>query len=309
MRHLALSLRDAGAGLYRVRVDVDGERMTELPIDENQGACKRPFVRARAMQACCGDRRTCRHDAARRRPTHDSRSSVRRNRRERRHRRTDLAHGRQSARPSAAWHLYLPSNECGECSTAAQDQGRSVWPISVHRRTRLGISGHPQERPGGRRRQRISQRAAAPGAAWAARSLQDRRPPEADHPCPAHTRLRGGRGASLRKTSPRQGESRGSIRNSPASSPERGDDSPGRARAWRISAGSREDRRDRGARTRRGGVDDGDSASHRLAWTVSVRVPLPKDLHHHDLRVSWCRPARARAIRIFADGHPCGARR
>ena len=44
MRHLALGLRDAGAGLYRVRVEVDGEQMTELPIDDNQGVCRRPFV-------------------------------------------------------------------------------------------------------------------------------------------------------------------------------------------------------------------------------------------------------------------------
>lgn len=43
-RHLALKLRDAGSGLYRARVDVDGERMSEHPIDDNQGACKRPFV-------------------------------------------------------------------------------------------------------------------------------------------------------------------------------------------------------------------------------------------------------------------------
>jgi hypothetical protein len=44
MRHLALSLRDLGSGLYRVRVDVDGEHMSELPIDDNQGVCRRPFV-------------------------------------------------------------------------------------------------------------------------------------------------------------------------------------------------------------------------------------------------------------------------
>jgi len=43
-RHLELKLRDVGSGLYRVRVDVDGERTSELPIDENQGGCKRPFV-------------------------------------------------------------------------------------------------------------------------------------------------------------------------------------------------------------------------------------------------------------------------
>ena len=44
MRRLALRLNDIGSGLYRVRVDVDGERMTELPVDDNQGACMRPFV-------------------------------------------------------------------------------------------------------------------------------------------------------------------------------------------------------------------------------------------------------------------------
>jgi hypothetical protein len=43
-RHLELKLRDVGSGLYRVRVDVDGDRMSELPVDENQGACKSPFV-------------------------------------------------------------------------------------------------------------------------------------------------------------------------------------------------------------------------------------------------------------------------
>lgn len=43
-RHLELKLRDVGSGLYRVRVDVDGERLSELPIDENQGVCKSPFV-------------------------------------------------------------------------------------------------------------------------------------------------------------------------------------------------------------------------------------------------------------------------
>ena len=44
MRRLALRLQDTGAGLYRVRVDVDGEQMAELPVDDNDGACKRPFV-------------------------------------------------------------------------------------------------------------------------------------------------------------------------------------------------------------------------------------------------------------------------
>ena len=43
-RNLELKLRDVGSGLYRVRVDVDGELMSEVPIDENQGACKSPFV-------------------------------------------------------------------------------------------------------------------------------------------------------------------------------------------------------------------------------------------------------------------------
>ena len=43
-RHLALRLQDVGGGLYKVRVDVDGELMDELPIDNNQGVCTRPFV-------------------------------------------------------------------------------------------------------------------------------------------------------------------------------------------------------------------------------------------------------------------------
>ena len=43
-RHLELKLHDVGSGLYRVRVDVDGDPMSELPVDENQGACKAPFV-------------------------------------------------------------------------------------------------------------------------------------------------------------------------------------------------------------------------------------------------------------------------
>jgi hypothetical protein len=43
-RHLVLNLRDSGSGLYRVRVDVDGERMSELPIDDNDGACRSPFI-------------------------------------------------------------------------------------------------------------------------------------------------------------------------------------------------------------------------------------------------------------------------
>ena len=37
-------LQDVGGGLYKVRVEVDGELMDELPIDNNQGVCTRPFV-------------------------------------------------------------------------------------------------------------------------------------------------------------------------------------------------------------------------------------------------------------------------
>ena len=43
-RHLALALRDVGGGLYMVRVDVDGEPMSQIPVDDNQGACRRPFL-------------------------------------------------------------------------------------------------------------------------------------------------------------------------------------------------------------------------------------------------------------------------
>ena len=43
-RHLVLALQDRGSGLYRVRVDVDGERLSEQAIDSNQGACRSPFV-------------------------------------------------------------------------------------------------------------------------------------------------------------------------------------------------------------------------------------------------------------------------
>lgn len=43
-RHLILKLQDSASGLYQVRVDVDGERMSQFPIDDNDGACKPPFV-------------------------------------------------------------------------------------------------------------------------------------------------------------------------------------------------------------------------------------------------------------------------
>ena len=43
-RSLTLKLRDGGSGLFRVRVEVDGELLSEHPVDDNQGACERPFV-------------------------------------------------------------------------------------------------------------------------------------------------------------------------------------------------------------------------------------------------------------------------
>jgi hypothetical protein len=41
---VVLKLADAGGGLYRTRVLVDGERLDDRPIDDDQGVCKRPFV-------------------------------------------------------------------------------------------------------------------------------------------------------------------------------------------------------------------------------------------------------------------------
>ena len=43
-RHVALKLSDVGSGLFRVAVDVDGDRMDARPIADNQGACRIPFV-------------------------------------------------------------------------------------------------------------------------------------------------------------------------------------------------------------------------------------------------------------------------
>jgi hypothetical protein len=43
-RHVAMKLSDVGSGLYRVAVEVDGDRMDARPIDDNQGACRMPFV-------------------------------------------------------------------------------------------------------------------------------------------------------------------------------------------------------------------------------------------------------------------------
>ena len=43
-KHLAMKLSDVGSGLFRVAVEVDGDRMDARPIDDNQGACRMPFV-------------------------------------------------------------------------------------------------------------------------------------------------------------------------------------------------------------------------------------------------------------------------
>ena len=39
-----MKLSDVGSGLFRVAVEVDGDRMDARPIDDNQGACRMPFV-------------------------------------------------------------------------------------------------------------------------------------------------------------------------------------------------------------------------------------------------------------------------
>lgn len=43
-KHLAMKLSDVGSGLFRVAVEVDGDRMDARPIDDNQGGCRMPFV-------------------------------------------------------------------------------------------------------------------------------------------------------------------------------------------------------------------------------------------------------------------------
>lgn len=43
-RYLSLKLRDIGGGLLKARVEVDGQRFSEQPIDDNDGRCKQPFV-------------------------------------------------------------------------------------------------------------------------------------------------------------------------------------------------------------------------------------------------------------------------
>ncbi len=43
-KHLAMKLSDVGSGLFRALVEVDGDRMDARPIDDNQGACRMPFV-------------------------------------------------------------------------------------------------------------------------------------------------------------------------------------------------------------------------------------------------------------------------
>jgi hypothetical protein len=42
--HLALKLSDTGGGLYRTRLLADDERVEDRVIDDNQGACRMPFV-------------------------------------------------------------------------------------------------------------------------------------------------------------------------------------------------------------------------------------------------------------------------
>ena len=258
------------------------------------------FRGARSMQTRCGDRYTHRHDAPRRRSSHDCRTGIRRHRGKRR-------------------------NECGPISLTVDNQpdppprgtaacprtnaarvrrrfnpGRSVWPISVHRRTRIGTSEHPQERPRGRYRQCSSPRATAAGAAWETRPVQDPRPPGAEHAGPGGTRVSGRRGPSLWEAGSRQGESRGPICDPPASPPKRGDDSPGRARDRRPSTDSGEVGRNLHIGTR-------DAA----AWTTLTRLRTDsrgrfrfvyrfrRTFTHHDLRVSCCRSLASEAIHCF----------
>jgi hypothetical protein len=43
-RNLTLTLRDVGGGLLKARVEADGKKLTERPIDDSRGTCKPPFV-------------------------------------------------------------------------------------------------------------------------------------------------------------------------------------------------------------------------------------------------------------------------
>jgi hypothetical protein len=42
--YLTMQLRDVGGGLYKARVEADGALLGEYAIDDNQGACRMPFV-------------------------------------------------------------------------------------------------------------------------------------------------------------------------------------------------------------------------------------------------------------------------
>jgi hypothetical protein len=42
--NLALKLRDVGGGLYKVRIEADGQRLDERPVPDPRGTCRAPFV-------------------------------------------------------------------------------------------------------------------------------------------------------------------------------------------------------------------------------------------------------------------------
>ena len=44
LHYLSLDLRDVGGGLYKVQIEADGQLFSEHTVDDNQGACKQPFV-------------------------------------------------------------------------------------------------------------------------------------------------------------------------------------------------------------------------------------------------------------------------
>jgi hypothetical protein len=44
VRYITMQLRDIGGGLYKARVEADGALLGERTIDDNQGACRMPFV-------------------------------------------------------------------------------------------------------------------------------------------------------------------------------------------------------------------------------------------------------------------------
>jgi hypothetical protein len=43
-RNLTLNLRDAGSGLLKVRLEADGQKLSELPVGDPRGTCKPPYV-------------------------------------------------------------------------------------------------------------------------------------------------------------------------------------------------------------------------------------------------------------------------